>query len=102
LQRAQGVLLAPKNLQGQTGVQFWIVQLPALELAVLIVFDEMMVRIAGKSQWIEQQSIHHRQFEQAQIGFGRRQVRRVEGDQIVTEQEGAAFGEIVEFGELRG
>ena len=101
IERLEGVVLIAKDLQGQPGVQFRIVQPPAFELSVLVVLDQVMIRIAGKSQGVETQGIHRRQSEQAQIGFGRGKMRDIEGEQVVTQQESRAFGKIVEPGQRR-
>ena len=42
------------------------------------------------------QRVHSRQLQQPQIGFGGGQMRQVESDQVMAEQEAGAFGERVE------
>ena len=48
----------------------------------------MVIGIFRESQWIEAQGINHRLAEQTQIRLHGAQLRQVEGDQVVTEQEG--------------
>ena len=60
-----------------------------------------MIGVARKGQRAETQRIHRRQLEQPQAGLCRRQVRQVETDQIVAQNEGHPVGEIVQLRQLR-
>ena len=51
-------LLVRECLQGEPRVQFRIVQAPALELSVLIVLDQMVIRVAREGQRVEPERVH--------------------------------------------
>ena len=98
---AQCLPLVGEEVQGKTGVELGIVDPPALESAVLIVFDQVVIRIAGKREGAETQRVHRGQSQQPQVGLRRFEVRQVESDQVVTENERRAFGKLVELREGR-
>ena len=54
--------LIAKEVQRKAGIQLRVVHAPALESAILVVLDEAVIGIAGKSEWTETQRIHRRQF----------------------------------------
>ena len=97
----QGPALILEGLQSLAGVEFRIVHLSALEPAVLVVLDEVVIRITGKGQWTQQQRVDGRQVQQAEVGPGGPQVRQVESDEIVTEQVVGAFRQLVEPAQCR-
>ena len=65
-------------------------------------FDEVVIGIAGKGERAEHQGVHRRELQQPQVGFGRREVGQVEGDQVVAQHEGRPIGELVQLGQGRG
>ena len=83
-------------MQGQPGVELRVVQLAALELPVLVMLDQAVVGVARKGQRIQAERVHHRQLQQLQVGTGCRQVRPVEGDEVVAKDECRRAGEFVE------
>ena len=56
----QGLVLVAEKLECKFGVELWIVQLPPRESAILIVLDEVVVRIAGKRERTEPEGIDDR------------------------------------------
>ena len=83
----QGSALVVEDLQGEAGVELRIVNLTTLEQAVLVVFDQVVVGVARKGQGAELQGIDRRQLQQAQVRLGGFQVRQVEGNEVVAEQQ---------------
>ena len=82
-----------EDLQRKTGVELRVVHPPALEPTVLVVFDEVVIGIAGKGERAEHQGVQGRELQQPQTGIGRREVGQVEGDQVVAQHEGRPIGE---------
>ena len=97
----QGFALVDEHLQCQTGIQLRIVQLPPPEPAVLIVLHEMVIGVAREGQRTETQRVHRGQPEQPEVRVRGSQVGQVEGDEVVAEDKGRAFSEIVEPVERR-
>ena len=89
--------LVLEDLESQPCIELGVVQTPALKLAVLIVFYQVVVRIAREGERIELERIDARQLQDFQIRSGRHQVDRVEGDKIVSEQEARAIREAIEL-----
>ena len=54
----QGLELIVEDLQGEPGIQFRVVDAPALELSVLIVLHQVVIRVAGESQGVESERIY--------------------------------------------
>ena len=76
----QGPLLVAKYVQDQAGVEFRVVDLPALQPTVLVVLDQVVVGVARKGQGTELQGVDRRKVQQAQVGLGRLEVGQVESD----------------------
>jgi len=93
--------LIAEDLQREAGIELRVVPPPAFEAAVPVVLDEAMVGIAGKSEGPETQRIDGREPQQPQAGLGRHQMRQVEGDQVVAQNEGRSVGEAVQFRQRR-
>ena len=91
-------LLVPEHPQGKLGVELRVVAAISLELPVLVVLDEVVVRVAGKCQRVEPQGVHRRHLQQPQPGARGPQMGEVELDEVVAEQEARPVGEIVEVG----
>ena len=91
----QKLALIVEDFQGQAGVEFRVVDLSAPELAVLVVLDEVVIGVAGKGEGTQQQRIDRRQIQQAQVRLGGPEVRQVESDQVVAEQEVGAVCQLV-------
>ena len=90
------MLLVIEHLQRQTGVQIRIVTLGAFERRVLVVLDEMVVRVGRERQRIQPQRVHHRHPQQPQPGSGSLQMGKVELDDVVSDHKVGAIGEAVE------
>ena len=54
------VVLVTEDFQNKPGVQFGVIYSTSFELAVLIVFDEVVIGIAGKGERVKPQSIYRR------------------------------------------
>ena len=98
----QGSALVVEDLQGEAGVELRVVNLTALEQAVLVAFDKVVVGVARKGQGAQLQGIDRRQLQQAQVRLGGSQVRQVEGNEVVPEQDVGAVSQPVEPGQCRG
>jgi len=48
------------SILSSTGIKLRIVQSASLELAVLVMLDQVVIGIAGKCQGIETQGVHRR------------------------------------------
>ena len=95
------MMLVTEDLQREAGVQFRVVHPSALEPAVLVVLDQVVIGVAGKGQRTEAQRIHRRQPHEPQVGVCCREMRKVEGDQVVAQDKGRAVGEIVQLRQRR-
>ena len=93
---AQRLPLFAKHLQGEACIQFRIVDPPSFELRVLIVLDQVMVGVAGKSQRVQPQGIRPWQPQQTKIGVYSLEVGNVETDQIVTKQAVRTVREVIQ------
>ena len=74
-----------------------VVPAPALELPVLVVLDEVMVRMSWKGERIEPQSVHHRHLQEPEVGIRRREMRKIEGERIVVQRKGRTLGERIQI-----
>ena len=97
----QDTPLVMEEIQRKPGIELGVVQAPALELAVLVVLDQVVIGVAGKRQRIEPQRIDRRQLQQPKIGLRRCQMRKIKSNQVMTEQKGRALGESVQLGQRR-
>ena len=93
--------LVGQELQRQPGVQHRVIQSLPLQLPVLVVLHQPMVRIAGKGQRIEPERVNRRQAQQAQPRPSRLQVGQIEGDQVVAYDVGCALGKVVQSRQRR-
>ena len=93
------LLLVPEHPQGELRVKFRVVAAIALELPVLVVLDEMVIRVARERQRVEPQSVHRRHLQQPHPRARGSQMGEVELDEVVAEQEARAIGEIVKVGQ---
>ena len=50
--------LIHQHIQSEPCICHWIVLLTALELAILVVLDQVVVRVARESQWVQPQGVH--------------------------------------------
>ena len=99
---AEGLLLVVEHLQRKPGVQLGIVPAAPYQRPVLVVLDQMVIRIAGEGQRIEPQGIHRKQIQQPQAGIGRPQVGQVESDQVVLQRKVRAVGQLIQPGQGLG
>ena len=95
----QLLLLVCEHPQGENRVEFRVVPTIAFELPVLVVLDEMVIRVARERQRVEPQRVYRRHLQQPQPGARGLQVGDVELDEIVAEQKSGAVGEVVEVGQ---
>ena len=93
---AQGLVLIAKDVQREPGIELGVVHPPALELPVLVVLDQVVIGIARKGEGIEPQRIDGRQPQQPKIGLCRGEMRQVEEDQVVPQQEVGSTRELVQ------
>ncbi len=63
--------------------------------------DQLVIRVARKGEGIEPQRIHRRQPKKPEIGFRGFQMRKVEEDQVVAQQEVGTVREIVQSCQCR-
>ena len=59
----QGLLLVVEDLQCQSGIQFRVVDPPALELSVLVMLDQVVIGVTGKGEGIESEGVHRWQLQ---------------------------------------
>ena len=59
-------------------------------------FDEVVVRALGVSQWVEAQGVDHRQLQDLQITIVVLQMGEIMLDDIVAEQELSTLGDAVQ------
>ena len=97
----QGLLLIFEHLQRQPGIQLRVVDPPPLQLPVLVVLHQVVIRVLRKGQRVEPERVHRRQLQQPQLRTGRLQVRQVEADQVVAQHEVCAVGKLVQLGQRR-
>ena len=90
-----------KSPQRQPCVEFRVVAARPLELAVLVVLDEVMVGVAREGEGTEPERIHRRETQQAEAGLRGAEVGQVEIDEVVAQQEVRADGQAVQFAEVR-
>src|SRR5262249_41874206 len=88
-------LLVGQHLQREPRIQFRIIPSSPLKLTVLVVLDEMVVRIPRERQRIEVQRVDTRKLKQTELGFRRLEVRYIEANQIVAEQEFCALAKLI-------
>ena len=74
-----------------------VVQAPVLKVPILIVLDQMVIRVAREGEGVEPERVDSRQSQQAQVGTSGLQMGKVELDQIVAKQEVSALGEAVQL-----
>lgn len=97
----QGLNTGPGRAPASVARKQGGVEPPALELAILVMLDQMVVRVARKGQRIQPQRIDHRQCQQPQSGCGRGEMRAIEVDEIVAEHEAATRGQCIEAAQRR-
>lgn len=90
-----GMALVAGDLRSQPGAEFPVVVLPVLELAFLVAFDELLIEVPGKREPTHQQRVEGWQIQQVQIGLCGPEMRPLESDQVVAEQDLGAFSEPV-------
>ena len=76
-----------KYRQRQARIELGIIERTALQPSILIVLDQVVIRIARKSQRIKTQRIDCRQLQQAKGRCSGSEVRQIKVDQVMTQQE---------------
>ena len=74
-----------EDFQREPGIEFRVVQSPSFKLSVLVVFDEVVIRIARKGEGVQLQRIHRRQPQQPEVRFRCSQMGQIESDQVVAQ-----------------
>ena len=93
----QGRALIAKQIQRQPRVLFGVVHAVPLQRTVLVVLDQVVIGIARECQRVQAQRVYGRQVQQAQVRLCGGEMRKVVGDQVVTQDEGRAFGQGIEL-----
>ena len=86
-----------KHFQCQSGIQFGVVNPATSYAAILIVLDQMVVGIAGKSQRAQLQGVNYRQFQQAQFRVCGRKKLQIVIDDIVAQNEIGSLHEVIQL-----
>ena len=94
--------LVPQDLEREPRVELRIVDVARLKASVLMVFDEVVVRVLRKREGVEPQGVDRGFPDHLQPARGRGEMVQVEADDVVTEQEGALPGERVKPPERGG
>ena len=87
VEHLQCIVLIVEYLQRQLRILHRIIAMPALQPAVLIVFDQMVIGIAREGQRVQPEGIDGGFLVQTQIGAHRLEVGQVEFHQIMSQQE---------------
>ena len=95
----QGLDLVPQNVEDKQGILLGIVQMTALQPPVLIVLDQVMVGILRERKRVEPQRVDDGLTEKLQISGCSCQVRQVERDDVVPNQELRVPGKLVQLPE---
>ena len=90
-----------EDLQRESGIQLGVVDASASELSVLVVLDKMVIGVPGEGEGIESERVDRRQPQEAQSRIGGLEVRQIEIDQVVAEQELCPIGKVVQLGQRR-
>ena len=67
------------------------------QIAIVVMLDQAVVRVLREGEWTQHERVQGRAAEQPKIRCRRAQVRQVEVDQVVAEDDVRRCGEIVEF-----
>ena len=94
-------MLVAEQLQRQLRILQGVIAMTALQLTILIVFDQMVVRIARKGQRVQSERIDGGLLVQTQIGARRHEVRQIEFHHVVSQQECGWVGKGVELVQRR-
>ena len=95
------LVLIGEQRQRELGVAHRVVAPVGVQAPVLVMLDEVVIRVARKGQRIELQRVHHGQRQQRQARVGGGQVRAVEGGDVVPQHELGALRERVQFAQDR-
>ena len=93
--------LISENFQCKPGVEFRITPFPSCESAILVVLDEVVVRITRESKGTEAQRIDDREFQQPQVWLFRLQVRQVKRNEVMTQNVGRILGKGIQSRQRR-
>ncbi|KDB05119.1 hypothetical protein U879_03190 [Defluviimonas sp. 20V17] len=83
---AEGLELVFQHLKHQTRIEFWVVHMPRLEAAILIVFDEVVVGIARKGQRVQPQGVDRGGDQFRQTRAYSREMRKIMAQDVVSDQ----------------
>ena len=89
-------MLIAEDVEREPGVELRVVHPPPLELTVLVVLDEVVVGIAGEGERVQPQRVDRGKAKQPEVGLGGGELRQVEEDQVVAQNEPGAVGKVVE------
>ena len=93
--------LVDEHLQRQLCIEQGVVTPGAQQLPVLVMLDQVVIRIFRKSQRVEPQGIHHWLLQQTQVGLGCLQVRQIEGNQVVPQNKRRRLRQDIELFQRR-
>ena len=71
--------------QGDDGIQFGVVRLSPLDLAVLVVFDQVVVGIAWEGEGVQPEGVDDWEFKEFQVWSECLEVWDVEGDDVMAD-----------------
>jgi hypothetical protein len=93
---AERHVLVGQKRKGLAGVQFRIVAARVLEAAILIVLHQVVIWIPRKRERTDTECVDPWQPQESKIGVGGREMLGIELDDVMTDQELGAFGEVIQ------
>ena len=94
--------LISKDLECELRIEKWIVALHALQLTVLVVLYQVVIRIAWKRQRVQAQRVDNRKLQEAKVWVRGGEVRQIERNDVVADEKRGAIRQLVELPERSG
>ena len=94
----QGSMLVAKYPEREPGVELRVVHPPPLELTVLVVLDQVVVGVARECEGVQPQRVDRGKAKQPKARLRGGEVRQVEENQVVAQNEPGAVGKVVQSG----
>lgn len=91
--------LIAKDIERELRIQQRIVPLHSLQLAVLVVLYEVVIRIAWKRERVQAQRVDNRKLQQPKTRIRSREVREIKRDDVMADKKRHAFRKLVELPE---
>ena len=88
--------LVSQDGEDEAGIEFRVAGLPGLELSVLIMLDQAVIRVAGKGERVEPEGVDQRFCKDLQTGTCFAQIGQIVADYVVPEHELGAGGVVVQ------